>query len=233
MRALVIAVLCLLLFNGPAVAEEKKQMSEKEKLSYSLGYMQGNSMANFFKERSVEIDANTLSKAFKAGFSGSKPALTQHEMHEIVSAYQVNMAAKQSELIKEAAEKNKKAGEAFLQENRNKEGIVTLPSGLQYKVLKEGTGETPKATNRVKVNYRGTLIDGREFDNSYKRGEPAVFEAEKVIPGWTEALQLMKVGAKWEVFIPANLAYGDKAGGAIIGPNSVLIFEIELLAIEK
>jgi len=128
-------------------------------------------------------------------------------------------------------EKNKKEGEAFLAENKKKEGVKTLPSGLQYRVIKEGTGKSPKAADTVVCNYRGTLIDGTEFDSSYKRGEPATFPLNQIIPGWTEALQLMKEGAKWQLFIPANLAYGEQSTG-IIGPNSVLIFEIELISVK-
>ncbi len=232
MRVFVIAVLGLVFFAGLAVAEEKKEMSEKEKLSYSIGYTQGSSMAGFFKAQSVEVDTDTIIGSFKAGLSGAKPVLTEQDMHQTLSEFQKKIAAKQAEGMKETAEKNKKAGEAFLAENKKKEGVITLPDGLQYKVLKEGTGKTPKATDRVKVNYRGTLIDGREFDSSYKRGEPAVFQVNAVIAGWAEALQLMKVGSKWEVFIPSSLAYGGKSAGPMIGPDSTLIFEIELLAIE-
>ncbi len=233
MRAFVIAVLSLALFAGPAVAQDKKEMSEKEKLSYSIGYSQGSSMAGFFKEQSIDVDANTINEAFKSGLTGTKPALTEQEMHEVLAGFQKSLAAKQTERMKEMSSRNEKAGETFLAENKKKEGVITRPSGLQYKVLKEGTEKTPKATDKVKVNYKGTLIDGTEFDSSYKRGTPAAFQVDKVIPGWTEALQLMKVGSKWEVFIPANLAYGNRGAGQIIGPNSTLIFEIELLSIEK
>jgi len=233
MRVFVIAVLSLALFAGQAFAEDKKEMSEKEKLSYSIGYLQGSNMAGFFKAQSIDVDTNTINDAFKAGLTGTKPALTEQEMHEIMAGFQKNMTAKQAERMKELSDKNKKAGEAFLAENKKKEGVVTRPGGLQYKVLKEGTGEIPKATDKVKVNYKGTLIDGKEFDSSYKLGKPAVFQVNKVIPGWTEALQLMKAGSKWQVFIPANLAYGDRGAGAMIGPNSTLIFEIELVSIEK
>lgn len=233
MRVFVIAVLSLALFTGQAVAEDKKEMSEKEKLSYSIGYMQGSSMAGFFKAQSIDVDTNIIIDAFKAGLTGAKPALTEQEMREIIAGFKKSMSAKHAELMKESSDKNKTAGEVFLAENKGKEGVVTVPSGLQYKVLKEGTGETPKATDKVEVNYKGTLIDGREFDSSYKLGKPAVFQVNKVITGWTEALQMMKVGSKWKVFIPANLAYGDRGAGQIIGPNSTLIFEIELVSIEK
>ena len=159
--------------------------------------------------------------------------MTEQQMREVMAGLQKSMAAKQAEQIKELSDKNQKAGEAFLAENKKKEGVVTRPSGLQYKVLKDGSGETPKATDKVKVNYKGTLIDGKEFDSSNKLGKPAEFQVNKVIAGWTEALQLMKVGSKWEVFIPSNLAYGDRGAGPMIGPNSTLIFEVELVSIEK
>jgi FKBP-type peptidyl-prolyl cis-trans isomerase FklB len=134
--------------------------------------------------------------------------------------------------MKAQGEKNKKEGEAFLAENKKKEGVKTLPSGLQYKVIKEGTGKSPKATDKVSTHYRGTLIDGTEFDSSYKRGQPATFPVNGVIPGWTEALQLMKVGSKWQLFIPSKLAYGERGAPPVIGPYSVLIFTVELLAIK-
>ncbi len=233
MRVFVVAVLGLILFAGQSFAGDNKQMSEKEKLSYSLGYAQGSNMAGFFKTQSVDIDTNVFVEAFKAGLSGTKPLLTDQEIHQTLADFQKSMAAKQGKVMQESAEANKKAGETFLAENKKKAGVITLPSGLQYIVLKEGTGETPKATDKVTVNYRGTLIDGREFDSSYKRGEPAVFPVNKVIPGWTEALQLMRVGSKWKVFIPSNLAYGERTAGQMITPNSTLIFEVELLSIES
>ena len=233
MKVFLIAVLSVALFTGPAVAEDKKGMSEKEKLSYSLGYSQGSNMAGFFKAQSVDVDTNTIVDAFKSALTGTKPLLTEQEMHEIMAAFQKSMTAKQAEHMKELSDKNEKTGEAFLAENKKKEGVVTIPSGLQYKVLKEGTGEKPKAADKVKVNYKGTLIDGKEFDSSAKLGKPAEFQVSKVIPGWSEALQMMKVGSKWEVFIPANLAYGDRGAGPVIGPKSTLIFDIELVSIEK
>jgi FKBP-type peptidyl-prolyl cis-trans isomerase FklB len=150
-----------------------------------------------------------------------------------MAAFQKEMMAKQQELAKRLGEKNKKEGEAFLSENRKKEGIKALPSGLQYKVVKAGTGKKPKSTDTVTTHYRGTLIDGTEFDSSYRRGQPASFPVSGVIPGWTEALQLMEEGAKWQLFIPPNLAYGERGAGSQIGPNATLIFEIELISIQE
>ncbi len=230
MRALAIAVMSLFFIAGLAVAAEQQGMkSQKEKLSYSIGYDMGNNL----KKQSIDVDPDALAKGLKDALTGNKAEISDQEMRDTITAFQKEFMAKRAERMKELAEKNKKEGDAFLAENKKKEGVVTLPSGLQYKVLKEGTGKIPQKTDKVKVNYKGSLIDGTEFDSSYKRGEPAVFEADKVIPGWTEVLQLMKEGSKWEVFIPANLAYGERGAGGVIGPNQTLIFEIELLSIEK
>jgi FKBP-type peptidyl-prolyl cis-trans isomerase FklB len=233
MRKFVVAILTLALFAGQAVAEEKKGMSEKEKLSYSMGYTQGTSMAGFLKAQSIEINTDTFVSALKDGLSGAKSVMTEPEMREKVMALQKDLMAKKAEQSKTLAANNKVAGEAFLAQNKKKEGVVTLPDGLQYKAIKKGTGATPKATDKVKVDYKGTLTDGTEFDSSYKRGEPAVFQVDKVIAGWTEVLQLMKVGSKWDVYIPSNLAYGERGTGMVIGPDQTLIFEVELLSIEK
>ncbi|MGO9951769.1 MAG: FKBP-type peptidyl-prolyl cis-trans isomerase [Dissulfurispiraceae bacterium] len=240
MGKVVTVVLTLALFVGLAFAQDPRTMSEKEKLSYSMGYTQGEGLAGFLKAQSIDIDADTFVKALKAGLTGEKPIMTNQEMNEKVMALRKTIQAKQAEQSKALAEKNKglaennkKEGEAFLAANKKKEGVITRPDGLQYKVIKTGTGPTPKATDKVKVNYKGTLIDGTEFDSSYKRGEPAVFEVNKVIAGWTEAMQLMKVGSKWDLYIPSRLAYGEHGAGSVIGPNQTLIFEVELLSIEK
>ena len=167
------------------------------------------------------------------GFLAGRVLLTEQEIREITTAFQKEMMAKQEELNKKLGEKNKKEGEVFLAENKKKEGVKTLPSGLQYKVIKAGTGKKPKLTDTVTTNYRGTLIDGTEFDSSYRRGQPASFPVNGVIPGWTEALQLMEEGAKWQLFVPPNLAYGDRGAGRQIGPNATLIFEVELISIQE
>jgi FKBP-type peptidyl-prolyl cis-trans isomerase FklB len=159
--------------------------------------------------------------------------LTDQEARETMTVFQKEMMAKQEVLAKKLGEKNKKEGEAFLAENKKKEGVKTLPSGLQYRVIKEGTGRKPKATDKVLTHYRGTLIDGTEFDSSYKRGTPTSFKVNEIIPGWTEALQLMKEGAKWQLFIPSNLAYAERGAGRDIGPNATLIFEVELISIQE
>ncbi|MHA2219874.1 MAG: FKBP-type peptidyl-prolyl cis-trans isomerase, partial [Candidatus Hodarchaeales archaeon] len=155
------------------------------------------------------------------------------EYLDILAAFKKEMSQKQIAQMKELSEKNKKEGEEYLAENKKKEDIVITQSGLQYKVLKKGTGKIPKSTDTVTVNYRGTLIDGTEFDSSYRRGQPASFKVNGVIRGWTEALQLMKEGAKWQLYIPSNLAYGERGAGRNIGPNSTLIFEVELISINE
>jgi FKBP-type peptidyl-prolyl cis-trans isomerase FklB len=199
--------------------------SQKDKMSYIIGLNIGKD----FQRQSMEIDPDLVAKGIKDGLSGAKALMTDQEIRDTLSAFQKEMTAKQEEINK----KNKMEGEAFLAENKKKEGIKALPSGLQYKVIKAGTGKKPKLTDMVTTHYRGTLIDGTEFDSSYKRGAPATFPVSGVIPGWTEALQLMEEGAKWQLFIPSNLAYGERGAGASIGPNSTLIFEVELISIQE
>ncbi|MBI3753937.1 MAG: FKBP-type peptidyl-prolyl cis-trans isomerase [Deltaproteobacteria bacterium] len=230
MKVLLTAVLSIMLAVSQAHAGNHTALkSEKDKVSYSIGLNIGNN----FKSQSVDINPDILAKGIKDALSGSKPLMTEKEIQETMTAFQKEMAAKQAERIKVAAEKNKKEGETFLAENKKKEGVKTTASGLQYKVVKSGSGPKPKATDTVTVNYRGTLIDGTEFDSSYKRGEPASFPLNGIIPGWTEALQLMPVGSKWQLFIPSNLAYGERGAGREIGPDKTLIFEVELLSINS
>jgi FKBP-type peptidyl-prolyl cis-trans isomerase FklB len=218
----------LFLLTQVVVAESVTLKSQKDKVSYSIGVNMGKNL----KQMAVDIDPDTFAKGFKDAFSGAKSQLSDEEMQTVMAALQKEMGAKQAEKMKVVGDKNKKDGEVFLAENKKKEGVKTLASGLQYKVIKEGSGKIPKATDKVSTHYQGTLIDGTEFDSSYKRGEPAVFPVKGVIPGWTEALQMMKVGSKWQLFIPAKLAYGDRGAGPNIGPNAVLIFTMELLSIQ-
>jgi len=152
---------------------------------------------------------------------------------ETLTSFKKDFIAKKQELEKQLGEKNKKEGSSFLAENQKKEGVKTLPSGLQYKVIKSGSGKKPKLDDTVTTHYRGSLIDGTEFDSSYRRGKPVTFPVNQVIPGWTEALQLMEEGAKWELFVPSNLAYGEKGAGNEIGPNATLIFEVELISVQE
>jgi FKBP-type peptidyl-prolyl cis-trans isomerase len=202
--------------------------TQKEKFSYAIGMKMGSN----FNKQSVPVDASIMARGIKDAMAGGKTALTDDEAQAAIMEMQKQVQAKQQEKMKGAGDANKKEGEAFLSINKSKEGVVALPSGLQYKIEKAGTGPKPAATDSVVCNYRGTLIDGKEFDSSYKRGQPATFSVTGVIKGWTEALQLMPVGSKWQLFIPSDLAYGDRGAGADIGPSATLIFEVELLSIE-
>jgi FKBP-type peptidyl-prolyl cis-trans isomerase FklB len=201
--------------------------SEKAKVSYAIGM----AVATNLKRQSLELDEAALEKGFHDSLSGT-PLLTQDQAQAILSAYQAEMRVKAQEKQRLAVENNKKDGEAFLKANQSKEGVVVLPSGLQYKILTAGTGPKPVATDTVVCNYRGTLIDGTEFDSSAKHGGPATFPVSGVIHGWTEALQLMPVGSKWQLLIPSDLAYGERGARDQIGPNSTLIFEVELVSIK-
>lgn len=235
------SALSVFLFFTPAMAEEQpqarkdtaSQKEQKEKLSYSLGYGIGSQM----RKSSVDLEPGTFIKAFRKGLAGEKAAMTEQEMRDAVQFLQKEMQVKQ---LKEAAEKNKQEGETFLAENAKKEGVVTLPSGLQYKIIKEGGGKSPKATDTVTINYRGTLADGPEFANSYnKRNKPATFRLGKGIAGWNEALPLMKEGAQWQLFVPPYLAYGEK--GVVTGkkkktmipPNATVIYDVELISVTE
>lgn len=200
---------------------------QKARVSYSIGMSMGNNL----KQQSVEVDLDILARGIKDALSSAKALMTEEEIHQCLTEWQQEMMIKQNAAAQKLGESNMKDGEVFLSENKNKEGVITLPSGLQYKVLKAGAGAKPKSTDTVTTHYRGTLIDGTEFDSSYKRGQPARFPVNRVIAGWTEALQLMEVGAKWQLFVPSNLAYGARGSGDKIGPNATLIFEVELIAI--
>jgi UDP-GlcNAc:undecaprenyl-phosphate/decaprenyl-phosphate GlcNAc-1-phosphate transferase len=213
--------------NGYA-QEAPAPKTQKEKVSYSLGV----DVAKSFSKMGMDLDIDVFIKGLKDGFSGNKPLMTDDEMHATMSAFQNDLMKKQAQGKQTAAEENKKTGEAFLAENKKKEGVVTLPSGLQYKILKAGKGKKPIDSDTVECHYRGTLIDGTEFDSSYSRGKPASFPVGGVIAGWTEALKLMPVGSKWQLFVPSQLAYKERGAGADIGPNSTLIFEVELLGIK-
>ncbi|HKN77159.1 MAG TPA: FKBP-type peptidyl-prolyl cis-trans isomerase [Candidatus Acidoferrum sp.] len=203
--------------------------TQKEKASYAIGLNIGKSM----HKDSVDVDPAIVLRGMKDGLAGNKPLLTDDEARATMVALQADLRKKQEEKMLVQGEANKKEGETFLAENKTKEGVVALPSGLQYKILKEGTGPKPTATDTVVCNYKGTLLDNTEFDSSYKRGQPATFPVTGVIKGWTEALQLMPVGSKWQLFIPSDLAYGVRGGpGGGIGPNATLVFEVELMSIQ-
>ncbi|HZR56242.1 MAG TPA: FKBP-type peptidyl-prolyl cis-trans isomerase [Terriglobales bacterium] len=202
--------------------------TQKAKASYAIGLNIGKSL----HRDSVDVDPAVLLRGLKDALAGSKPLLTDDEMKTAMTTLQTDVRKRQEEKMQQVGEANKKEGDAFLAANKTKEGVVTLPSGLQYKILSQGSGPKPAATDSVTCNYKGTLINGTEFDSSYKRGQPATFAVNGVIKGWTEALQLMPVGSKWQLFIPSDLAYGQRGPSPEIGPNSTLIFEVELLSIQ-
>lgn len=218
-------------------AQNKKESNQldKSKLELktqddSISYSIGQNIGRNLKDADLNINFEILYRGMKDQAFGTS-LLTDEQIQNLMMAFNQKLTAIRAAQTNALKEKNKKEAEAFLEENKKKEGVVTLPSGLQYKVLVKGNGPSPKDTSIVKVHYIGTLIDGREFDNSYKRGEPAEFPLNRVIKGWTEALQLMHVGDKWMLYIPPELAYGENGAGNTIEPNSVLIFEVELLDI--
>ncbi len=202
--------------------------TEKENTSYALGLVLGRN----WKTQSIDVDVEIFAQALRDSLAGKKLLMTDEQAQRTMVLLQRKVMAEREEKAKELAAKNKKNGEAFLEKNKNKEGVVTLKSGLQYKVIKEGDGPMPKQTDTVMVNYRGTLIDGTEFDSSAKSGGPVALTVNGVIAGMSEALKLMKVGSKWQLFIPSDLAYGERSPSPAIGPSSVLIFEVELVSIK-
>jgi FKBP-type peptidyl-prolyl cis-trans isomerase FklB len=214
--------------NGGQKHSSLTLTTQKDKLSYAIGMNVGQSM----KKDSLDIDPNIVAQGLKDTFSGGKLLMTNEEATTVMTNFRIEMTKKKEAEAQHIGETNKQAGQQFLAANKAKGGVVTLPSGLQYKILKEGSGPKPTASDTVVCNYRGTLLDGTEFDSSYKGGQPATFPVGQVIKGWTEALQLMPVGSRWEVYVPAELAYGERSPGAGIGPNSTLIFEIDLLSIQ-
>jgi len=225
-----ISLMVLLLSSGSLLAKEiNNTSSEAEKIGYSFGYLMGRSNADTLKD----LDLDAFSQGLKTAAAGQKSSLSDEEMTQVLTQYKRQSDAKELIVLKQKAEENAKAGKAFLQENAKKPGVKTTKSGLQYLVLKEGKGKSPSANSNVRVHYEGRLIDGTVFDSSIARQQPVDFRTTQVITGWTEGLQLMKVGAKYRFFIPADLAYGQIGSGDIIEPNSTLIFDIELLEIIK
>ncbi len=223
-------VLGLALLVIPAAAQDTLPFkTPKDKFSYALGMEIGDG----FRKQALDLDPESLAKGLADAFSGGKTLLTEDEMRAVLTSAQEEYKKKQVALRAEKAQTALKEGEAFLAANKSKEGVVTLPSGLQYKILKAGTGEKPEIDEKVVCNYRGTLLDGTEFDSSAKHDGPATFPLKGVIKGWTEALLLMPLGSKWQLFVPPQLAYGEKGYGQVIPPNSTLIFEVELLAIKE
>jgi FKBP-type peptidyl-prolyl cis-trans isomerase FklB len=216
----------VLLFGVCSAGEKPELKDQKAKDSYSLGYQYGET----FKKQGMEIDMDVFTAGIRDALEGKEPGISPKEIRETISSLQKRAFIAQQQRLREQAAKNLEEGKAFLAENAEKEAIKTLPSGLQYRVITEGTGTSPKADDTVTVNYRGTFIDGTEFDSSYKRGKPSSFQVNGVIAGWTEALQMMKPGSKWQLFVPSELAYGQRGMGRI-PPNSTLIFEVELVSL--
>jgi len=227
---LVSGLACGLVIAAASAVEKSELTTPQQRTSYSLGANIGGNLKRQVAD--LDLDAKMLAAGVADALAG-KSALSETEIEEALGAFQKEMQDKAQARQKAEGEANARKGEAFLAANAKKDGVKTTASGLQYKVLKTGTGKSPKATDIVKVHYHGTLIDGTVFDSSVQRGEPVSFPVEGVIPGWVEALQLMKEGDKWQLVIPAKLAYGEQGAGGPIGPNSTLIFEVELLTIES
>ncbi len=220
-------VLLLIAIATPGWSAELQK--GQQELSYAIGMSIGGNLL----QQKIDLDLDKLSAGIAAAYTGKEALLSQEEMVKVLTDYQKEMQAKQIAEAAAAAEKNKAAGQAYLADNAKKDGVKTTDSGLQYEVLTKGDGVTPGAQDQVTVNYRGTLIDGTEFDSSYKRGQPATFGVSGVISGWTEALQLMKEGDKFRLVIPAELAYGDRCAPPVIEPGSTLVFEVELVKVNK
>jgi FKBP-type peptidyl-prolyl cis-trans isomerase FklB len=217
---------------APALAQQSAPdglSSPEAQSSYVLGLNIGGNL----RTDGINIQADAFLRGVKDALANAKPALSEEQINAVLTRLQSDVDASRNEKMLEAAAANKTQGEAFLKANGAKPGVVTLPSGLQYQILTPGKGPTPKASDTVMCNYRGTLIDGTEFDSSAQHGGPASLDVGAVIPGWTEALQKMPVGSKWRLFVPSDLAYGDRGAGGAIGPNATLIFDIELVAISK
>lgn len=220
----------MLMASTALAAETSKLTTPKDKASYAIGM----DMAYSLKKNSVDVNPDVLGKAVKDVLTGQKTQLTDQEAKATLLVLQKEMQGKLQEKMKVQGEKNKKEGATFLAENMKKEGVKTLPSGLQYKVITEGKGKSPNATDSVTIQYTGNLIDGTEFDSTSKRGQAATLAVKDVIKGWTEALQLMKVGSKWRIFLPSNLAYGEAGTpGGPVGPNATLIFDVELVSVQS
>ncbi len=214
---------------GPQQVRESDLEKQEDRISYALGHDIGTQL----KQQGYEINREALAQGVKDGLQESVSLLTPEELRAAILAYQNREQEQYADEMKSVADKNKREGEVFLKENSSKEGVIVLPSGLQYQILQEGTGPQPELTDQVSTHYIGAFMDGTEFNNSYQDGQPAIFPVNRVIPGWTEALQLMKVGAKWKLWIPPELGYGEAGRGEMIPPNSALVFEVELLSIVK
>ena len=223
-KYLLAVIFILTSFSAFAATDVKPGIkTDEQKLSYAMGTYFAMGVA----QQNVEIDVPAFIQAIEDVLKQNEPKISMEEMKNIIAQYKETMAKQQSASI--AA--NQKAGDAFLEENKKKEGVIESPTGLQYKIIKEGTGKKPSAESNVTVHYRGTLVDGTVFDSSYDRGEPATLSLAQVIKGWQEAVPMMKTSSKWQIYVPSKLAYGDRAASEVIGPASTLVFDIELISI--
>ncbi len=229
MKRIWMAGLALGLLASVASAQDQTVLkTKKDKLSYAIGLEMGQGV----KDQGFDVDPELLARGVKDAIAGGKNLLTDEEFHAIIADVQETMKQKQMQAIEEEAANNKKLGEAFLAENTKKAGVVTLPSGLQYKIITTGQGKKPTENDTVLCNYKGTFIDGTEFDSSAQAGKPVAFDLKGILPGFKEALLLMPVGSKWQLFIPSDLAYGEHGAGGVISPNTTLVFEVELVSIQ-
>lgn len=220
----------VMVLAAPARSEEPAALkTQKDKVNYGIGL---NVIGNL-KAEGIDIDLDMVMRGMKDGLAGGKTLLSDDELVKTMTQLQSEIRLRRAQAMKPLAEQNKKAGEAFLAENGKMEGVVTLPSGLQYKVMKAGTGPKPTIEDTIECKYKGTLINGTEFDNSERHGSTATLKVAALIPGWVEALKLMPVGSTWQLFVPSGLAYGERGGGREVGPNATLIFTIELIGIKK
>jgi len=229
MKLVAATVMGFAMSSAIAATDVTSLKTDTDKLSYSIGADLGKN----FKKQGIEINPKALASGMKDGMSGGKLQLTEEQMREVLNKFQKELMAKRNAQFKKKAAENKAKGEAFLNENKKKDNVVALKSGLQYKILQKGNGVKPSKSDTVTVEYTGKLINGKVFDSSKRTGKPATFKVSQVIPGWTEALQLMPAGSTWEIYVPADLAYGPRSVGGPIGPNETLIFKIHLISVEK
>ncbi|AEW51083.1 TPA: FKBP-type peptidyl-prolyl cis-trans isomerase [Legionella pneumophila] len=229
MKLVTAAVMGLAMSTAMAATDATSLATDKDKLSYSIGADLGKN----FKNQGIDVNPEAMAKGMQDAMSGAQLALTEQQMKDVLNKFQKDLMAKRTAEFNKKADENKVKGEAFLTENKNKPGVVVLPSGLQYKVINAGNGVKPGKSDTVTVEYTGRLIDGTVFDSTEKTGKPATFQVSQVIPGWTEALQLMPAGSTWEIYVPSGLAYGPRSVGGPIGPNETLIFKIHLISVKK
>lgn len=229
MKWVAAAVMGLAMSTTMAATDASSLATDKDKLSYSIGADLGKN----FKNQGIEVNPEALAKGMQDGMTGTQLILTEQEMKDVLNKFQKELMAKRSAEFNKKSDENKTKGETFLKENKEKSGVVSLPSGLQYKIIETGTGTKPSKNDTVTVEYTGRLIDGTVFDSTEKSGKPATFQVSQVIPGWTEALQLMPAGSTWEIYVPSGLAYGPRSVGGPIGPNETLIFKIHLISVKK